>query len=285
MNYQVPPARRRTARTVATGSLLAAALALMAVPAEAVTVVVKVGRKSHPTVSFGTQTVGSSAARTVTFRNNTANAFTGVDVAIVTNANPSQFASVKTSCPAELGPGGDCVVSVTFGPTSTGKKQATLRFSRAGGPNRNVTLKGKAVRSAADVTVDLNDKPDPPHPHTNLVYVMKIRNKGTAPATGVVVESAVPAGVTFEGSATSQGTCSSVPAVGATTGTLRCELGDMPAKDTEVVRMRVKALTPGLVRATATVSSTSPGENTANNSDSATTRIRNKNGVVVFISL
>lgn len=56
--------------------------------------------------------------------------------------HPSQFAQTS-NCGAQIAPGANCVISVTFRPTSTGNKSASLRVTASGGAAaRSVALSG-----------------------------------------------------------------------------------------------------------------------------------------------
>jgi hypothetical protein len=54
--------------------------------------------------------------------------------------DPGDF-TFKSACPASLLPGSNCSISVTFKPTATGARTATLSITDGDG-TQNVSLKG-----------------------------------------------------------------------------------------------------------------------------------------------
>ena len=93
-------------------------------------------------LSFGSVTVGTtSAAKTVTFKNVGTTAITGISIAIA-GTDPGDFAQTHT-CGSSLAAGASCTISVTFKPTTTGARSATVKVtdSAAGSP-QTVALSG-----------------------------------------------------------------------------------------------------------------------------------------------
>jgi hypothetical protein len=94
---------------------------------------------------FGNQQIGSmSAARTTTLQN------TGHSTLVITNIaiagpNPGDFAQAN-NCGVTLATGASCTFSVTFTPTGSGNRSATLNiFDNAGGSPQHVSLVGTGV--------------------------------------------------------------------------------------------------------------------------------------------
>jgi len=80
---------------------------------------------SPATLSFGGVGVGSSSvAKTVTLTNNTSSAVSVIDVSLAGGA-PSDYA-VTSACDGELAAKTSCTLSVTFTPSATGSRPATL---------------------------------------------------------------------------------------------------------------------------------------------------------------
>jgi len=107
-----------------------------------------VGSGSGPSptsLSFGSQTVGtSSAAQTVTFTNTRSVTMNLWQIAIL-GANAGDFSQTNT-CGGTLGAGANCAVNVTFTPSATGTRTASLLFSDDGGASpQAVTLTGGAI--------------------------------------------------------------------------------------------------------------------------------------------
>ena len=97
----------------------------------------------------------------------------------------------------------------------------------------------------------------------NIVFTMTVQNTGTGAATGVVVTSTLPAGLTYVSS-------SANATFNANNRVLTETIGSMEPGATSVVTTTVKATTAGTVEKTGTVS----GTNIPNRSDSVTVTIR-----------
>ena len=96
-------------------------------------------------VSFGAQVTNTSSAQMLTV-SNTGNApLTISSINVSGGLGSAQFTST-TTCPASLAPGGSCVITVTFLPTSTGAKAATLNVNvLAPATSQHVPLSGTGV--------------------------------------------------------------------------------------------------------------------------------------------
>ena len=106
-----------------------------------------------------------------------------------------------------------------------------------------------------------------------LTYTITVKNEGTADASDVVVEDALPAGGEGQSVRSAQGTCS--PLKTKPDGTVTCNLGSLPsgASATVTIAIKVKVHGPATITNTATVSSSTPECNTANNSAFVTTSV------------
>ena len=97
---------------------------------------------SSGSLTYASQNVGTtSAAQSVTL-NNTGSATLLASSIVLNGANPGDFAQTNT-CGGGVVPGGNCTISVTFTPTTTGSRSASLTItdSAAGSP-QIVTLTG-----------------------------------------------------------------------------------------------------------------------------------------------
>jgi hypothetical protein len=110
---------------------------------------------SPSTAAFGNQTVNTtSTARTLTLTNGTSSSVTGISIALA-GTNPADFAQTHT-CGTSLTAGANCTISVTFTPTTTGSRTATLTTGITG---VSAALSGSGVTSGgggAGVTVSPN---------------------------------------------------------------------------------------------------------------------------------
>jgi len=102
---------------------------------------------SPTTLPFASQTVNtSSAAQTITLTNKGTVTMNLWQIAIL-GANAGDFSlSPPSTCGSTLGTGGNCTVSVTFKPTATGARTASVLFSNDGGGSpQAVTLTGTGI--------------------------------------------------------------------------------------------------------------------------------------------
>jgi len=101
-----------------------------------------IARVSVNLLQFDAISVGqTSSARTVTFRND-GNATLPISAINVTGADASQFSQTH-NCGSSLAAGANCVISVTFAPTTSGAKSASVSISHgATGSPRLVSLTG-----------------------------------------------------------------------------------------------------------------------------------------------
>jgi hypothetical protein len=93
-------------------------------------------------LSFGTVKIGHSSTKNVTLTNTgtTALDITSVNV---TGAAASDY-TPNNPCPSSLGPGDNCIISVTFTPSATGTRPADLTvIDNAEISKQNVALTGK----------------------------------------------------------------------------------------------------------------------------------------------
>ena len=103
---------------------------------------------STTSLVFGNQPLNlASSAKTITLRS------TGVATLPITSiaiggSNANQFAQTNT-CGTSLAAGASCAIRVTFKPTGTGPKAATLSVTAGGGAGtKSASLSGTGVRSA-----------------------------------------------------------------------------------------------------------------------------------------
>jgi uncharacterized repeat protein (TIGR01451 family) len=93
-----------------------------------------------------------------------------------------------------------------------------------------------AFAPMADLAVTQTVSPDPPiTPGSAVTYAVGITNNGPDQATGVQVTDVLPPGVPFEEASARQGACSPPSA-----GLLTCNLGNLPANSSTIVRIVVR---------------------------------------------
>jgi uncharacterized repeat protein (TIGR01451 family) len=132
--------------------------------------------------------------------------------------------------------------------------------------------------SDADIRIQsIADSPDPVAAGTQLTYTVTVNNAGTGPAANVTVTSTLPSGVTF---ASTSG-CQNDPA-----GNPTCNLGTVAASATKAFNLvvGVGAGTTGTLNFSASVASTTPDTNPANNSGSTSTAVVKSGDLALMIA-
>jgi trimeric autotransporter adhesin len=97
--------------------------------------------------AFGAQTVNTSSAAQVLTVTNTGTVAVPINSISLSGSNPSQFAQINT-CGGSVAVSGSCTISVTFAPTSSGAKSATLNLNAgnsAGKQTAALTGTGQAL--------------------------------------------------------------------------------------------------------------------------------------------
>ena len=107
---------------------------------------------SATTVTFGSQLIGTiSPAQTVTLTNN-GNAALGISSLVVTGVNPGDFPET-TTCGSSVEAGRSCAISVTFAPTASGSRAATVTITdNVGDSSQIVSLTGTGTNPAVSLT-------------------------------------------------------------------------------------------------------------------------------------
>ena len=97
---------------------------------------------------FASTVVGQTSAVTTFTVTNIGPAMTGVLAASLTGLNANQFAIGTNGCTMPLPVNGTCAIQVTFKPTATGVKMATLQVAGAPGGTLPIALTGTGVQAA-----------------------------------------------------------------------------------------------------------------------------------------
>jgi hypothetical protein len=135
---------------------------------------------SSTTISFDNQLINTtSATRSVTITN-TGTANLTVSGVSLTGTDNGQFAE-NNSCAAAIAPNASCTVSVTFTPTSTGGKIATLSIAHdATGSPHTVALSGVGTAPGISVSVPSITFGDLMVDSTSAAQTITLSNPGTA---------------------------------------------------------------------------------------------------------
>ncbi len=104
---------------------------------------------SPTSLSFGSQTVGSTSSSKSVTLTNSGNAALTISSIAVAGANSGDF-SRTTTCGSTLAAGASCSVSVTFTPSATGSRSASVTVSDdAAGSPQSIALTGTGAAAAA----------------------------------------------------------------------------------------------------------------------------------------
>ncbi|MDT0187071.1 hypothetical protein Q9S36_43490 [Microbacterium sp. ARD31] len=162
------------------------------------------------------------------------------------------------------------VFRVRVDPTAAGttlRSTATLDY-RAQTINRDYTYQtaevATPVAEEADVSITKTASADPVTAGGQVTYTLTARNAGPSTASGVQVVDTLPSGVTYVSSSPSTGSCS------AASGTLTCNLANLPSGGTATVSVVVRVpadstatSVTNVARVTSTTSDPDPGNNNA----------------------
>ncbi|HMF04739.1 MAG TPA: DUF11 domain-containing protein, partial [Acidimicrobiia bacterium] len=199
-----------------------------------------------------------------------------------TCTTPSVGATGTVSCAVpSLGNGASAVftIVVTVGaglPDGTVISNTASAQSTTGdaNPANNSATQTTTVGATADVSVTKSAPATVPS-ESDLSYTITATNAGPSPSQGVTLTDTVPAGTTFVSLTVPSGWVCNTPAPGGT-GPVTCTASTFPSATSAVFTLVVHVADPnGFITNTATVSSTTNDQNSANNTATAGTAIVN----------
>lgn len=121
--------------------------------------------------------------------------------------------------------------------------------------------------SGADLSITMTDAPDPVRRGQSLVYTLVVRNAGPAQGSAVTVTDTLPSAVTLQSATSTKGNCTGAPVVS-------CALGALAVGEVVTIQLTARADSAGTISNSASVTSATPDPAPADNTASATTRIR-----------
>ncbi len=92
--------------------------------------------------------------------------------------------------------------------------------------------------NGADLSVRVNDAPDPAAVGDTILYSITVTNQGPEAATGVFLTANLPGDVAFVSATPSQGDCSE------SQGTVTCDIGELPVSVEATVELRAEVVNP-----------------------------------------
>ena len=211
------------------------------------------------TLNFGTQVVGAvSNPQTITVTN--AGNVTLNIASIVAAGDFSQ----TNNCPAALGGGGSCTISVTFTPSVQGVRTGgvTITDDGAGSPQA-VVVQGNGAQPQADLALTAAANPAGIQPGGSTTFTFTVINNGTATATGLTFTSSLPSNATVTSINAPGGTCTYDTSI-------TCTLNDLAASSSTTIAVAATNTVAGNMTMNASVATTQTEPYLANNSVSVT---------------
>ena len=231
------------------------------------TTVVSPAAATHFTISApASATAGSAFNFTVTALdafNNTATGYAG----IVHFTSTDGAATLPANSTLTNGTG-------TFSATLRTAGNQTITGQDTGTPSVTGTS-NTIVVSFATLDLSITNTPSPAPYGTGLpiTYTIVVKNSGPADGTAVTVTDVLPTGTTLTSATPTQGTCSG-------TTTVTCNLGTLINGASATISLTIHLpSTPGTVSDTATVSSSNPDSNPANDSATASVNVIQAAGI------
>ena len=176
-----------------------------------------------------------------------------------------------------LGSGGRATATINVTPTAEGSFVATSAVSANQfdpTPANNSASFTSSVGPAADLRLGLIDIPDPVVLGSNFVYIISVTNFGPSVASSVIVNQSLPVSVNVVSNFTSQGSNT------ISGNSLSCALGTLAVGARATIITVVASTVSGTLTSTASVASSQPDPNPADNSATITTLVS-----VPFVSI
>jgi hypothetical protein len=103
--------------------------------------------------SYGNQVVGMTSGATAFTVTNSGSSTLTVGTPTLTGTNAADYAISGNTCTSGTAPSSNCTISVTFAPSATGSRTATLNIpSNAPSTPNTVSLSGTGIQAAAGIT-------------------------------------------------------------------------------------------------------------------------------------
>lgn len=183
----------------------------------------------------------------------------------------SQASGVVTCSIGNMGNGATRTVTIVVSPTLPGSITNTATvFATEGDPNtsnNSATAATTVDPGVADVSVILNDFPDPVAVGSHVSYTATVTNSGPNVATTVTLSDTLPASVTWVSTSPSVGSCTE------SAGTVSCALGSLTVGASATVSITVLATITTTVTNSASIATSAMDPSLGNNSASVMTTV------------
>ena len=222
------------------------------------------------TLDFGNVLIGETSTQNLLLQN------TGSIACYVNELEVSgdQFAlnPAALSVPIQLDAGTSVSIPIDYTPNEPSSDDGTLEVESDDPDNPEIEVAligaGYVIPLEANLSITLKDLPDPVKLGNDFTYTITVENQGPGTATGVIMTDELPSRVDFVSLTTSQGSCS---------GSARvvCNLESLEAGASAEVQIVVSPTKPGRLSNTASVQAIESDPDSANNSATEITRVRN----------
>jgi len=167
---------------------------------------------SPTSLSFGSEAVSTKSGTLTATLTNNGNAALSLSSIALTGANTGDFAETNT-CGSSVAAGGSCTISVTFDPTTSGSRSASVSITdNATGSPQSLSLSGTGTAAAASLSPTSLSFGSQPIAITSSAQTVTLTNGGT---TALSISSLTITGTNAADFAEVADTCGSSVAAGA----------------------------------------------------------------------
>jgi uncharacterized repeat protein (TIGR01451 family) len=217
---------------------------------------------------FASQNLGStSASQDVTLTNSSGSTINISSMAF-SGANNADFAVASTTCGATVSNGTSCTISVSFTPSGTGSRTATLSVTdTASNSPQTVTLSGTGINSPPTIVKTFGAAGIALSASTSLSFTITNPTANTIPLTGVAFSDSLPSGLVIATPNGLTGTCGTGTVTAtAGSGSVSLAAGTIAVSSSCTFSLNVTGVTAGAqANTTNPVSATETGAGTASN--------------------
>lgn len=179
------------------------------------------------------------------------------------------FGTVTCTMPTlAVGAANPITINVTAPASGSVVNTATVSSSTTDPtPANNSSTNTLTVVNQADLSITKSTSPATVTPGSPVVYTINVTNNGPSPATSVTVTDPLPAGITFFSASGTGWSCSQAPV-----GTVTCTRASLAVGPASPITINAIAnQTTGVKNNVATIASTTPDPNAANNTSAPAT--------------
>lgn len=187
---------------------------------------------------------------------------TVVLTATVTGQNPTgtvKFQEGSNTLGTATLNAGTAVLNIGTLPLGSHSITAAYQGDSANQPSTSAPV-AVMIANLVDLGIAIGAAPNPASSNEPLVFTLTVTNLSATPASAVLVDHTLPGGVTFNSATATQGSCLQQSAT-----LVRCSLGTMAGNGSASITVTVTPAGAASLASSATVSSSQPDSNLANN--------------------